>query len=153
MIDEVNSSLCSISSGEPQGSLLGRLIFLIFINDLPEVVTPENTVSLYADDCKTSRVINCPADHSLFQSDIDTIYRWSLQSHMEFNMKKCELMRICKKNLPFSLTYILFIIALRSQHLISVILDWLQTTISLWNNHSDKITSKANRILGLINRT
>ena len=66
VIDRVNSSWCSIPSGVPQGSLLGPLFFVIFINDLPEVVTPGNTVSSYADDCKTSRVINCPADHSLF---------------------------------------------------------------------------------------
>ena len=88
VIDGVNSSSCSIPPGVPQGSLLGPLFFVIFINDLPEVVAPENTVSLYADDCKTSRVINCPADHSLFQSDIDNIYRWSLQNRMaEFKVK------------------------------------------------------------------
>jgi len=78
VIDRVNSSWCSIPSGVPHGSILGPLPFVIFINDLPEVVTPWNTVSLYTDDCKTSRVINCPVDHSLFQSDIDNIYRWSL---------------------------------------------------------------------------
>ena len=78
------------------------------------------------------RVINCPADHCLFQSDIDNIYRWSLQNRMEFSVKKCKLMRICKKkkDLSFSLIYI-SIIALWSQHLISVILGWLQTAISL----------------------
>ena len=97
VIDGVNSSWCSIPSGVPQGSLLFPLLFVIFINDLPEVVTPGNTVSLYADDCKTSRVINCPAEHSLFQSDIDNINRWSLQNRREFNVKKCKLMRICKK--------------------------------------------------------
>ena len=76
VIDGVNSSSCSIPSGVPQGSLLGPLFCVIFINDLPEVVTPENTVSLYADDCKTSRVITCPADHSQFQSDIDNIHTY-----------------------------------------------------------------------------
>ena len=97
--DGVNSSWCSISSGicEPRTlvcnfftriiiikllKLLIKLLiklctsglitmppfFLIF--DQHEVVTPGNTVSLYADDCKTSRLINCPADHSLFQTNI-----------------------------------------------------------------------------------
>ena len=131
VIDGVNSSSCSIPPGVPQGSLLGPLFFVIFINDLPEVVAPENTVSLYADDCKTSRVINFPADHSLFQSDIDNIYRWSLQNRMEFNVKKCKLMQICKEGSPLLSDLHLNIIALWSQHLISVILDWLQTAISL----------------------
>ena len=103
VIDRVNSSWCSILPGVPEGSLLGPLFFVIFISDLPEVVTPGNTASLYADDCKTSRVINCPANHSLFQTDIDNIYRWSLQNCMEFNVKKCKLMRICKKKVCLSL--------------------------------------------------
>ena len=87
VIDRANSSWCSIMSGVPQGSILGPLFFVIFINDLPEDVTPGNTVSLYADDCKTSRVINCPVDHSLFQSDIDNIYRWSLQNRRSLMLR------------------------------------------------------------------
>ena len=59
----------------PQGSLLGPLFFVIFISDLPEVVMPGNCVSLYADDCKTSRIISCLADYSdLYFSQILTIY-------------------------------------------------------------------------------
>ena len=138
VIDRVNSSWCSIPSGIPQGSILGPLFFVIFINDLPEVVTPGNTVSLYADDCKTSRVINCPVHHSLFQSDIDNIYRWSLQNRMEFYVKKCKLMRICKKRSPL----------LSDLHLNNSTLEstsdfcdpGLVTNCNLsWNNHIDDI--------------
>ena len=57
------------SIGVPHGSLLGPLFFVIFISDLPEEVMPGNCVSLYADECKTSRSTNCPADLSVFQSD------------------------------------------------------------------------------------
>ncbi|CAH3143298.1 unnamed protein product, partial [Porites lobata] len=68
--------------------------FLIFIGDLPEVVMPGNCVSLYADDCKTSRIINCPADHSVFQSgpNLDNLYSWSQQNLRQFDVKKCKLM-------------------------------------------------------------
>ena len=77
VIEGMNSTWWAIPSGVPQGSLLGPLFFVIFISDLPEVVMPGNCVSLYADDCKTSRIINCPADHSVFQSDLDNLYAWS----------------------------------------------------------------------------
>ena len=148
MIDVVNSSWCSIPSSVPQGSLLGPLIFVIFISDLPDFVTPGNNVSFYADDCKTSRVLNCPSDHSLFQTDIDNIYRWSIQNHMEFNVKKGKLIQICKKRYPL----------LSDLHLNRSTLELTSEFVDLglitncnlsWKNHIDKKTSrKANKILG-----
>ena len=63
VIERINCTWCAIPSGVPQGSLLGPLFFVIFLSDLPEVVMHGKCVSLYADDCKTSRIINCPADH------------------------------------------------------------------------------------------
>ena len=122
------------------------------MSDLPEVVTPGNSVSLYADDCKTSRVINCPAHHSLFQTDTDNIHSLSLQNVMAFNVKKCKLMRIWEKRSSF----------LSDLHLNNSTLELtsefcdlgLVTNCNLsWNNHIHKITSKANKILGLIIRT
>ena len=57
VLHKVSSCWCEITSGVPQGSLLGPLFFVIFICDLPEVVHPGNIIALYADDCKTSRII------------------------------------------------------------------------------------------------
>ena len=152
VIEGLSSSLTVIPSGVPQGSLLGPLFFLIFISDLPDVVMAGNTIALYADDCKTSRVINCPSDHQVFQSDLDNLYSWNQQNLMEFNVKKCKLMRITKKKMPFHADLRLNNNTLEE---ISEFRDLgLVTTSNLsWNAHVDKLSSKANKILGLIKRT
>ena len=79
VIKRMNSTWWAIPLGVPRGFLLAPLFFVIFISDLTEVVMPGNCVSLYDDGCKTSRIINCPADHSVFhdQSDLDNLYAWS----------------------------------------------------------------------------
>ena len=79
------------SIGRSSGSLLGPLFFVIFISDLPEVVMPGDCVSLYADDWKY------PADHSVFQSDLDNLYGCSQQNLMEFKVEKFKLMHISKR--------------------------------------------------------
>ena len=71
VIEGMISTWRPFPSDVPQGSLLGPFFFVIFISDLLELVMPGNCVSLYADDCKTSRIINCPVAHSVFQSNLD----------------------------------------------------------------------------------
>ena len=66
-IDGSCSSWLNSSSGVPQGSILGSLFFVIFISDLPEVVSVGNTLAMYADDCKAFNVISCPNDQLIFQ--------------------------------------------------------------------------------------
>ena len=58
VIDGYSSSWTEITSGVPQGSTLGPLAFVLFINDLPDVVCSASTIALYADDSKMFRVIN-----------------------------------------------------------------------------------------------
>ena len=52
----------------PQGSLLGPLFFIIYINDLPGIISKDSSIALYADDSKLYRIINSPDDMSSFQS-------------------------------------------------------------------------------------
>ena len=73
VIDGTSSDWRPIPSGVPQGSLLGHLFFVIFINDLPDVVSPTRLIALYADDCKTSRVIQHPCDHESLQDDLNNL--------------------------------------------------------------------------------
>ena len=76
------------SSGVPQGSSFGPLFFVVFISDLPEVALPGNTIALFADDCKTSRVIDDVGDQVCFQQDLDNLHLWSIRNAMVFNVKK-----------------------------------------------------------------
>ena len=152
VIEGLSSSWTVIPSGVPQGSLLGPLFFVIFITDLPDAVMADNTIALYADDCKTSRVINCPSDYQVFQSDLDNLYSWSQQNLMDFNVKKCKLMRITKKKMPFRSDLQLNNNTLEETSEFCD-LGLVTTSMLSWNAHVDKISSKANKILGLIKRT
>jgi len=80
------------SSGVPQGSILGPLLFLLFINDLPNLLTSK--CLLYADDVKLWRRICSPADESALQRDLDLLYSWSMSNSLPFNLGKCKVLRI-----------------------------------------------------------
>ena len=102
VIDGYSSSLSEVTSGVPQGSILGPLFFVIFINDLPGVVCSDNTIALYADNSKMFRVIDCDDDLIYFQEDLYKLHHWSQRNQMDFNTKKCKIMRITKKQVPFT---------------------------------------------------
>ena len=79
-------------SGVPQGSILGPLLFIIFINDINDNVDKSN-VSCYADDSKVSLRISDEMDRNSLQKDIETIFRWSEKNLLTFNEEKLEFMR------------------------------------------------------------
>ena len=152
VIDGQSSAWSVVPSGVPQGSLLGPLFFVIFISDLPDVVMPGNTIALYADDCKTSRVVSYPSDQQKFQSDLDNLCEWSQRNLMDFNVKKCKLLRITKKRMPFHADLKLNGCSLEETYEFCDL--GLVTSNKLsWNAHVDKICSKANKILVLVKRT
>ena len=68
------SSWLQVTSGTPQGSVLGPLLFLIYINDLPDNINSE--VYMYADDTKIYREIKTIEDRTILQSDLDTLTKW-----------------------------------------------------------------------------
>ena len=64
-----------VLSGVPQGTVLGPLLFLLHINDLPSVITSQ--LRLFADDCLIYRPIRSTADCEALQRDLDSLERWS----------------------------------------------------------------------------
>ncbi|CAH8638661.1 unnamed protein product [Dicrocoelium dendriticum] len=86
------SSALAATTGVPQGSILGPLLFNLFINDLPSCISSH--ILLYADDAKIWRPIRRPSDQALLQTDIDAAYSWASKNSLPFNIDKCKVMHI-----------------------------------------------------------
>ena len=81
------SQWVSVTSGVPQGSVLGPILFVIFINDLPDVFQSE--CRLYADDCKLFGTAASSTEVQTIQNDLDRAYEWALENGCLFNQQKC----------------------------------------------------------------
>lgn len=85
-----------VTSGIPQGSVLGPLLFVIYINDLPDCV--ESPTYLFADDTKIYREINTTSDRELLQEDLNKLEDWSKTWLLKFHPEKCKCMTISREN-------------------------------------------------------
>ena len=81
-----------VLSGEPQWSFLGPILFLIFINDLPDKI--RSSVRLLADDCVLYMSIYSIQDCLTMQEDFTSLRQWEVDWQMKFNVAKCHLMRL-----------------------------------------------------------
>ena len=88
VVDGEVSSWKSVLSGVPQGSVLGPILFLVYINDLEEGVTGK--ILKFADDTKLFRKVKEIGDNFFLQDDIDTLVKWSEKWQMLFNFGKCK---------------------------------------------------------------
>lgn len=96
-IDDHYSNSLPVSSGVPQGSVLGPLLFLIYVNDIVKVVTHPVQIRLFADDCVLFNVITCREDQLLLNLNLKNILDWCNQWDMKLNAQKTVFMRLTKK--------------------------------------------------------
>ena len=88
-----------VDSGVPQGTVLGPILFLFHINDLPDAV--KSSVRFFADDCLLYREINSQNDHNKLQKDLENLEKWADNWGMKFNATKYYIMSIKKKTHTF----------------------------------------------------
>ena len=85
-------------SGVPQGSVLGPVLFLIFINDLDSAATEKQTIKKFADDTKVMQVIETAEDAAELQRCLDRLCDWARTWGMAFNESKCHMMHVGLRN-------------------------------------------------------
>jgi len=90
-----------VLSGVPQGSVLGPLLFLIFINDIDDVLENVECLKKFADDTKLGCTVEKPEDRVCLQKALDALHQWSVTWGMEFNVTKCKVMHAGTRNPGF----------------------------------------------------
>ena len=149
LVDGEFSSYDKVLSGVPQGTVLGPLLFLCFINDLPQHVTSQ--LRLFADDCLLYRRIKSATDQYILQKDLEALENWAHTWGMKFNATKCYVMSIHRQQNPFTKFYQLNNHILKqvseNPYLGLIIRDDLQ-----WSSHINKMCTKASQSLGFIRR-
>ena len=95
-----SSKPCSVDSGVPQGSVLGPLLYLCHINDLPQRVTSE--VRLFTDYCLLYETMHSTRDQLLLQQDLTALETLTEDWGMRLNVSKCYLMSIQRRKHPYA---------------------------------------------------
>ena len=143
-----------VTSGIPQGSVLGPLLFIMYINDLPLHV--ENSVRIFADDTKIFAQSDTLENRQALQRDLDRLQQWSSEWLLKFHPDKCKVLRVGQNG--ESQQYFLGsetdgtrqpLENTQSEKDLGVIIDSKLN----FKEHVAYITSKANRILGVIRRS
>ena len=143
-----SSSKCVLSR-VPQGSVLGPLLFLVYINDLPEKIS--STIRIFADDSYIYKVIENPNDIIDLQNDLNKLMEWERKWSMSFHPSKCKLLRITNKRKPIIGEYVIHGKVLESVEAAKYLGVTLQSKLS-WKPHVNEITKKANQTRAFLQR-
>lgn len=138
-----------VTSGIPQGSVLGPLVFLIYINDLPSHVS--SNIRMFADDCVIYRAIFDSHNQTALQKDLDNITTWCNDWLMTLNTNKCKAMSFSYSSHPIAPSYKTKNTFLENVHSYKYLGITLSNDLS-WHTHISNIISSANRRLGFLRR-
>ena len=140
-----------VLSGVPQGSILGPLLFFIYVNDLPKATT-SLSVALYADDTKCFHRIKTSDDVIDLQRNHNKICEWCDVWRMDLNKTKCSHLRITRNVKSIETFYHLMntpVNNVPAQKDLGILI----TPDLEWNLHVPKMTAKANKMLGFVKRS
>ena len=143
----------SIVSGVPQGSVLGPLLFLIYIDDVSRInLSTGAELILYADDILLYKRIKTLEDYVELQQDIDLLFHWAQNNTMAFNTSKCKYMIVSRKHKPsLPPTLCLGSTPLERVHMYKYLGVILTSNLS-WSEHINSVCMKARKLIGVLFR-
>ena len=151
LVDSIKSSSRPVASGVPQGTVLGPLLFLIYINDISNGLSPGTKIRLFADDSLLYRTINSKNDCDILQHDLNKLQQWEKSWKMEFHPQKCQLLTITNKINPTKNIYSIHNIPLQktdSAKYLGVLID----SKLRWKSQIHAVSKKANYVLSFLRR-
>ena len=150
VVNGIRSDFIKVQSGVPQGSVLGPCLFLVYINDLPDLLTAR--ARLFADDTAVYDVVESPEDQERLQQNLDQLAEWEKRWDMVFHPEKCSTLPVTRsrKGLPQP-QYQLHGHILQTINSVNYLGLCFTKDLS-WNEHINNVCSKANKTLGFLRR-
>ena len=149
VLDGTSSDTCPVSSGVPQGSVLGPTLFLMYINDIGDEIT--SSIRLFADDTILYRSIKTITDAEVLQADLNKLIKWSEKWLMEFHPDKCKHLKVSRARSPLQTSYHLDGVPLENVSS----LKYLGVTFSSnlkWDKHVSNVRGSAMSALNFLRR-
>ena len=148
VIDGKSSSTVPVTSGVLQGTVLGPVLFLVYINDLSDYLT-HSQLRLFADDSIIYMPIKSQHDCNKLQQDLDAAARWERDWLMAFHPDKCSVLSVTKTKQPIQHIYILH------NHILEYVSSakYLGITVHSnlkWDKHINDLALKGNKALGFL---
>ena len=150
VIDGTASEYIKVISGIPQGSVLGPVLFIIYINDLVEYCEVDSSIFLYADDAKLYRFITCEQERMALQKDLHAIVDGINKYMLKLNEQKCKVVSY-GRNIDNSFTYSINGNVLESLNCFKDLGVTFDSKLKFGLHINEKV-NKANSILGIIKR-
>ena len=147
VINGCSSAWSPVLSGVPQGSILGSLLFVIYINDLPSTVC--SSIKIFVDDVAMYRSVHSTGDCDAFQQDLDSIAVWCSKWQMHLNVSKCELLCVSNKRTPTKPSYHINNYNLHWVSYVKYLGVFVDSKLS-WNYHVSHVSAKAAKVLNLL---
>ena len=146
------SDWAPVLSGVPQGSVLGPVLFICYINDMPDTVL--SFIYMYADDTKIGRPVVTAEGSKKLQADLHCIQQWSEKWHLKFNSTKCKVIHFGHNNSKATYTMMNDKVDVPLEHSIE------EKDLGVWTDnklkfagHVGHIVAKGGQLLGLIKRS